>query len=274
MPHFQRLTRRTALTTIAGSALTALAGCLNTHADQPPADTTPTSSTSTLTTTLDDGQLVVTLAEGLDADQVNLIQPDGELYGKRDVATGVSQVTFALDTSYQPGDYTILALHGDTTTAKTTREIRPDLQIVDVGLYRNHPDKPWDDIYGESETNRQRNGEAFVTVENSGFGPDSAVELSFTGDVPNPMEDPREDGLSRKSPTRIPGGETVDLYSSSFPFGSKSEDGMGCSQAGNSGEFTVEVRTSVGAGQVSRSFNVSYDGSDRMTDCTVEISEI
>ena len=67
--------------------------------------------------------------------------------------------------------------------------------------------------------------------------------------------------------------ETVDLFSSSFPFGSESEEGMGCSPDGNSGEFTVTVRTQVGGDDVSKALDVQYSGSMEMSDCEVSITE-
>ncbi len=86
-------------------------------------------------------------------------------------------------------------MKSEETVVETTTELRPEIQIQDVGLYRNNPDKPWDEVYGESETDRIKNGEAFVTVENTGSGPEAITELIFSGDVPNPIENPRGSGM-------------------------------------------------------------------------------
>jgi hypothetical protein len=68
-------------------------------------------------------------------------------------------------------------------------------------------------------------------------------------------------------------GETVDLFSNSFPFGSESEKGMGCSPDGNSGQFTVLVETRVNGNEITKAFDVEYSGSEEMSDCEVAITE-
>jgi len=77
--------------------------------------------------------------------------------------------------------------------------IEPEIGIRDVGLYRNNPEKPWDEVYGDTETDRLKNGEAYVTVENAGSGPEAVVELVFSGDVPNPVGDPEVVGCTKPS---------------------------------------------------------------------------
>jgi len=109
------------------------------------------------------------------------------------------QISFEIGTGYEPGEYRVVALKGEETVAESTRDIEPEIQIQDVGLYRNNPDKPWDEVYGESQTDSKKNGEAFVTIQNSGSGPDAVVELRFTGDVPNPVEDPVEVEFMKKT---------------------------------------------------------------------------
>ena len=273
-PH---ISRRTALRTVAGAALVSVAGCLNDNGGSwtPGGGTTSPDSNGPLTRIAVEGTtLVVELSEESDVDQVNLIQPNGELFGKRDVAAGAQQVSFEIGTAYAPGEYRVLALKGEETVVETTTELRPEIQIQDVGLYRNNPDKPWDEVYGESETDRIKNSEAFVTVENTGSGPEAITELIFSGDVPNPIENPRGSGMHETDQVVVSPGETADLFSSSFPFGTETEDGMGCSPDGNSGQFTVIVETRVGGNQVSRTYNVQYTSSDDMTDCEVTITEV
>jgi hypothetical protein len=68
-------------------------------------------------------------------------------------------------------------------------------------------------------------------------------------------------------------GETVELFSNSFPFGSESEKGMGCSPDGNSGQFTVLVETRVNGNEITKAFDVEYSGSEEMSDCEVAITE-
>ncbi|MDS0300949.1 hypothetical protein NDI76_19565 [Halogeometricum sp. S1BR25-6] len=272
-PH---ISRRNALRTVAGATLVSVAGCLNSGGSSgtPGNGTTASDSEGPLNRVTVEGTiLVVELLAEADVDQVNLIQPNEELFGTRDVAAGAQQVSFKIGTAYELGEYRVVALKGEETVAESIEEIRPQIEIREIGLYRNNPDKPWDEVYGESQTDRKKNGEAFVTVENTGSGPDAIVELQFTGDVPNPIENPREGGLYETERVVIPPGETIDLFSSSFPFGTETADGMGCSPDGNNGQFTVSVRTQVSGDQVSKTYEAQYTGSNDMTNCEVTITE-
>jgi len=272
-PH---ISRRTALRTVASVALAGVAGCLNDNGGSgTPSDgtTSPDGNGPLTRIAVEETTLVVELSEEAGVDQVNLIQPNGELFGKRDVAAGAQQVSFEIGTAYAPGEYQVIALKGEKTVVETSTELRPEIQIQDVGLYRNNPDKPWDEVYGESETDRIKNGEAFVTVENTGSGPEAITELIFSGDVPNPIENPRGSGMHETDRVVVSPGETADLFSNSFPFGSESEEGMGCSLDGNSGQFTVIVETRVSGNRVTSTYDVQYSGSDEMTDCEVTITE-
>lgn len=274
--NYPHISRRTALRTVAGAALVSVAGCLNDNGGSgtPSDETTPSDGNGPLTRIAVEGTtLVVELSADADVDQVNLIQPNGELFGKRDVSAGAQQVSFEIGTAYAPGEYRVLALKGEETVVETTTELRPEIQIQDVGLFRNNPDKPWDEVYGESETDRIKNGEAFVTVESTGSGPEAITELIFSGDVPNPIENPRGSGMHETDRVVVSPGETTDLFSNSFPFGSASEDGMGCSPDGNSGQFTVIVETRVSGNRVTSTYDVQYSGSDEMADCEITITE-
>ena len=270
-PH---LSRRTALRTVAGAALVSVAGCLNNDDSPDGGNSTPSDERGIIQqVTVEETELVVEYSSEEGVDQINLVQPNGELFGQRETAAGSQQVSFEIGTSYEPGEYTVVALSGEETLAESSSLIQPEIGIQEVGLYRNNPEKPWDEVYGDTETDRLKNGEAYVTVENTGSGPEAVVELIFSGDVPNPVEDPRGSGMYETEQVVISPGETTDLFSSSFPFGSESEEGMGCSPDGNSGQFTVTVRTQVGGDQVSKSFDVQYSGSTEMSDCEVSITE-
>lgn len=276
--HNSPIDRRTALRTLAVSAVVGVSGCA---ADDGPADPGTGSGTAQDGTGagpfqavgVDGAMLVVEVGSESGIDQVNLIQPNGELWGTRAVAAGAERVSFEFRAAYTPGEYDVVGLADEEAVGEVTLEIRPNLEIREVGLYRNHPDKPWEEVYGESDTNRLINGEAFVTVENTGTGPETVTELVFSGDVPGPTENPRSNGMERTDRAFIPAGQTVDLYSSSFPFGSKSPDGMGCSPEGNSGQFTVTLETVVNPDRVTQTFDVRYAGSSDMSDCEVTITE-
>ncbi|MFW5900546.1 MAG: hypothetical protein ACOCTH_02065 [Halodesulfurarchaeum sp.] len=268
------ITRRTALRTAAGTALLSVAGCLHDGDGSSPGSTPPSDGSDVIQRVAVEGTaLVVEFSSDESLDRVNLIEPNGEVFGQRSVTTGAQRVSFELGTSYDPGEYRVVGLSNGETFAKMSTVIDPELQIRDVGLFRNNPDKPWDDIYGATETDRLKNGEAFVTVENTGTGVEAVVELVFSGGVPNPVENPRRSGMYETERVVIAPGETVDLFSNSFPFGSKSENGVGCSSDGNSGQFTVTLDTQVTEGQVSNTFDVRYSGSTEMSDCEVTITE-
>ena len=267
----QRIDRRTALQTVASAAVASLAGCLSQNS--PASDGTTAAGGPLQQVAVNGTTVVVALVSEADVDRLNLIQPNGELFAQQSVAAGVQQVSFEIGTTYPPGEYDIVALEGEETVTEHSFELQPEIHIRAVGLFRNHPEKPWDEVYGESETDRLKNGEAFVTVENTGTGPEAVVELIFSGDVPNPLENPRGSGIYKTDQVVVPPEETVNLFSGSFPFGSESESGMGCSPAGNSGQFTVTVETRHSSGSASNTFAVQYSGSADMTDCEVSITE-
>ncbi|QOS13385.1 putative secreted glycoprotein (plasmid) [Haloferax gibbonsii] len=274
--HFNR---RTVLQTAAGLSLAGLAGCLNGGGETGDGTTTanddPDGQAVLSRVAVEETTLVVELGSEAEVDQVNLIQPNGELFGRRDVVAGVRQVSFEIGTAYDPGEYRVLAVQGEDTLDETSLEVRPELEIVDVGLFRNNPDKPWDEVYGESETNRIKDSEAFVLVHNSGTGPDAVISLRFSGDVPNPVENPRNEGLYEVDEVVIPAGETRDVYSNSLPFSAKiGDDAMGCSVDTNAGMFSAHVGSSVSGDELSKEFNIEYSGSDTMTDCKVTINEV
>jgi len=271
------ISRRTAVRTATGVALVSVAGCLTDNGDSGTSDDgtdSPGGQGLLRRVAVEGTTLVVELSPDADVDQINLIQPNGEIFGTRDVAAGAQQVSFEIGTTYEPGEYRVVTLKGGETVTESTTEIVPEIQIQDVGLYRNNPDKPWDEVYGESPTDSKKNGEAFVTVQNSGSGPDSIVEMRFTGDVPNPIEDPRGNGIYEKESVVVSTGESADLFSDSFPFGSEiGEEGMGCSTDGNSGQFTIILETQVAGQKVAKTYNVEYVGADEMQNCEIMINE-
>ncbi|KTG30340.1 hypothetical protein [Haloferax profundi] len=271
--------RRTVLRTAAGLSLVGLTGCLNGSGESGGGTTTANDDSdghSVLSRVAVEGTaLVVELGSGADVERVNLIRPNGELFGKREVAAGVRQVSFEIGTTYDPGEFRVIAVQGEDTVAETSVEIQPELEIVDVGLFRNNPDKPWDEVYGESETNRRKDSEAFVSVHNSGTGPDATVSLRFSGDVPNPVDNPRNGGIYETDEIVIPAGKTRDVYSNSRPFSAQTgDDGMGCSVDTTTGEFSVYVEPRVSGSETSETYDVEYSGSETMTDCEVKISGI
>ncbi|MGB9964056.1 hypothetical protein [Halobacterium hubeiense] len=265
--------RRTALQTVAGAALASLTGCLS--QDSSPSQGSDADGGPLEQVAVDGTAVVVDLVADADVDRLNLIQPNGELFAQRSVAAGVQQLSFDIGTTYPPGEYDVIARQGEETVAEQSIEIQPEIHIREVGLFRNHPEKPWDEVYGESQTDSKKNGEAFVTVQNTGSGPTAITELRFTGDIPNSIDNPRGDGIYGNDPVVVSPGETVDLFSDSFPFGSKiGDDGMGCSTSGNRGQFTVIIEVQTNPQEVTKAYNVEYAGSDQMQNCNITISGV
>jgi hypothetical protein len=280
-PH---ISRRNALRTVAGAALASVAGCLNDGGSSgtPSDGTTTTNSQGPLTRVAVEGTtLLVELSAEADVDQVNLIQPNGELFGKRDVAAGAQQVSFEIGTAYEPGEYRVVALKGEESVVETSLPIQPSLSIVEMGIGRNQPEKMWD---GSSDEIAE---EAFVTVENRGSGPDAITKLLFLGDVPYPSDeegtnyannedvsgiyDPQSD--SEVSEVIVAAGDQVTIYSSRSPFAFVPGSGTSCKDEQQSGEFELILETPVEEAQLIKSYNIQYSASTEADNCEMTISE-
>ena len=277
--------RRTVLGTIASLSGVALAGCLSDNGDSenPPDDGTsvPDDQNTLKRVAVEGTTLVVELTENADVDQINLVQPNGELFGKRQVATGVKQVTFDIGTAYAPGEYRVLALKGEKTAVDTTLQIRADLHIRAMGIGRKHPEKMWD---GPTE---RVEDEAFVTIENTGTGPDAITKLLFLGDVPYPSSkegtnyvenedvsgiyDPKSD--SEVSHVIVGASEQLTIYSSRSPFAFVPGAGTTCKNHSQTGQFRVALETRVGGDRVSKIYRIEYSASDEFDGCEITIEE-
>ncbi|AEH39261.1 hypothetical protein [Halopiger xanaduensis] len=282
--HNPHLSRRTALQTVSGAALTSIAGCLNTNGNSgTPSDGSPSSnSQGPLRRVVVDGTtLVVELSEDADVDQVNLIQPNGEPFGQRDVATGAQQVTFELGASYSPGEYHVIALAGEETVEESSLSVHPNLRIMEIGIGKNQPERMWD------SSSDKISKEAFVSVENRGNGPDTITQLLFLGDVPYPSDkegtnyannedisgiyDPEKD--TEVEEVVIGPGEQLTLYSYRSPFAFVRGDGTSCKSEEQNGEFEVILKTQVGSNQVSETYGIHYSASEEFDNCGITISE-
>jgi len=281
---YPHISRRNALRTVAGAALASVAGCLNDggRSGTPSDGSGASESQGPLTrVAVERTTLVVELSEGADVDQVNLIQPNGELFGKRDVAAGVQQISFKIGTAYEPGEYRVVALKGEESVVETTLPIQPDLSIVEMGIGRNQPEKMWD---GSSDEIAE---EAFVTIENRGSGPDAITKLRFLGDVPYPSDeegtnyannedvsgiyDPQSD--SEVSEVIVAAGNQVTIYSSRSPFAFVPGSGTSCKDEQQSGEFELILETQVGEAQLTKNYSIQYSASTEADNCEITISD-
>jgi len=279
-PH---ISRRTALRTVAGATLVSVAGCLNDNGGSGTSSdgTTPSGSKGPLTRVAVEGTtLVVELSEEADVNQVNLIQPNGELFGQRDVATGAQQVSFEIGTSYAPGEYRVLALKGEETVQESALSVQPNLSIVEMGIGKNQPEKMWD------SSSDKISKEAFVSVENQGNGPDAITQLLFVGDVPYPSDeegtnyDENDDISGIYNPEKdtevdevvIEPGEQLTLYSYRSPFAFVRGEGTSCESEEQTGSFEVILETRVG-NRVSNPYSIHYSASEEFDNCEIIISE-
>ena len=278
------ISRRNVLRTATGIALISVAGCLTDNGDSGTSDDgtgSPDGQGLLQRVAVEGTTLVVELDSDADVDQVNLIQPNGEHFGTRDVAAGAQQVSFEVGTSYASGEYSVIALRNEETVAETSLSIQPDLEIVEMGIGRNQPEKMWD---GPRDKITE---EAFVTVENRGSGPDAITKLLFIGDVPYPSDeegtnyvdsdgvsgiyDPRSD--SEVNEVIIAAGEQITVYSSRSPFAFVPGAGTSCTDDEQSGEFELILETQVGDSRIAKGYAIQYSASSEPDGCDITISE-
>ena len=276
------ISRRTVFRTVAGTALAGLAGCLgDSDSGTPDNGTDPLADQDQIKRVAVEGTtLVVELSESAEVDQINLIEPNGEFFGRREIATGAKQVSFDLKTSYAPGEYRIVSLNGGETEAEVSYPIQPDLRIVEMGIGRNQPEQMWDG------SGRAIAKEAFVSVENRGSGPDAITKLLFTGDVPYPSD---EEGTNYADHAGVSGiydpktdveteeviigpKEQLTLYSYRSPFTFIRGEGTSCTAEEQTGEFDLSLETRVGS-DISSTYSIDYSGSDEYDNCKITISE-
>jgi hypothetical protein len=278
-----QLSRRTALRTVAGAALGSAAGCMDSIVNSDPNGGSSPEGESGLfrQVTVEETALLVQFDSGSEFDQINLIQPNGELFGYREVAAGSQQVSFDLGTTYAPGEYEIVALSGEETVGESSLSVQPNLGMVEMGIGRNQPEEMWDGSESEIEE------EAFVTLENQGTGPDAVTKLLFIGDVPYPSDeegtnyvdvedisgiyDPGSD--SEVEQVIIAPGEQITLYSSRSPFAFVPGAGTACSEESKTGEFELILVTRIGGDRVTKTYSIQYSASQETDNCEISISE-
>jgi hypothetical protein len=279
-PH---LSRRTALRTVAGAALVSVAGCLDGNGSTAPNESeNPTDGSGVFQqVTVNGTALVVEFAADSEFDQINLIQPNGELFGQSEVAAGSQQVSFDLGTTYEPGEYEVVALSGEETVGESLLSIQPDLSILEMGIGKNQPDMMWDSS-GDKIAK-----EAFVSVENQGNGPEAITQLLFNGDVPYRSDeegtnyDENDDVSGIYDPERdaevdeviIEPGEQLILYSYRSPFAFIRGEGTSCRSEEQNGTFEIILETRVGNNRVSKPYSIHYSESEEFDNCEITISE-
>ena len=216
--------------------------------------------------------LVIDFEEGHPFEALSVIQPDGELFAERDLAPGVRQERIELGTTYPPGEYEVIGVSDGNEETVTSLVIEPDVEIETLRLGRNHPDEMY-----EGASDRTIQTEVILDIENAGNGPEAAVSLEFSGDIPRPTPDDSEDSGIYDTDSELgghadqivlPPGETTVIYSHSTPFNPAS-DNVSCRPDGEQGEFEIELITSVVDPNPSQQYSVTYTGED-LADCEIE----
>ncbi|GGN25210.1 hypothetical protein [Halarchaeum nitratireducens] len=272
--------RRSALQAFGSLTLAALAGCTSTQTSEPSSSSTTTPVGPFASLNVQGTTLVVELEGGIDIEHVNLVKPNGSLFGTRDVAQGTSRVSFDLGTTYTPGDYELVAVNDDQTIGTTTRSLRPDLQIIEMGIGRNHPKRMWSGLERSPQT------QVFVTIENQGSGPTAVTQLLFFGTVPYPsgengtqyaetdisgIYDPESD--SEVEQVVVPPGGSKTIYSSRMPFAFIRGGNVVCQEQPQSGTFELALETSTSNSSVSRRYDIRYSASEEFNNCSIEVGE-
>ncbi|WP_205596871.1 hypothetical protein [Halostella salina] len=273
--------RRTVLRTAAGAAVASVGGCL-----RPDDNGTTNGATDEddaegpfQRVAVEETMLVVELTTDATVDRINLIKPNGELFGQREVAAGVQQATFTIGTTYEPGEYRVLALRNGEQVGEMTVPIQPDVSIENVGIGRNQPEKMWDapiDEIGE---------EAFVRVANQGTGPTALTKLLFIGDVPYPSGEEGTNYVNDEDISGIydPASESeadtvvllansrVTIYSSRSPFAFVPGAGTSCTDEHQSGEFRLVLERAGDDQRISKSYNIQYTAAGETDSCDITI---
>ena len=269
MKRINIVTRRKIIGGIVASSVASLSGCAGFNGNN--GETEDTEGFKRVT--VEGTELIVEFEEDHTFDAMTVVQPDGELFVEREVATGVRRETVELGVEYVSGEYEVIGVADGEQQSTTTISIVPDIQISKLRLGRNHPEEMYD---GASDRRTQM--EVIVTLENRGSGPDAVTKLMFDGDIPRPTSDDYEESgiYNTESVTGghadkivIPGGDTFTVFSHSTPF-NPATDNVSCSPDTEQGEFEVTVQTVVQHGPVSQEYSVAYTGED-LADCEIKI---
>ena len=186
------ISRRQLLAWSGTAPLAGVAGCSGTNNPSTETESPTGSSAPPADSVFEDvgfagSNLVVMLADGNDADRLNLISPDGSIFEQTSVVEGATQVEMQIllksGGSYDSGEYELVAVTGESSDSMSI-ELNPEVDIVDV-----EPEFDEDD--------QNSTGRLFVTVENAGSGPTWIYNIGFQNvPYPNAPEVIEGDGVA------------------------------------------------------------------------------
>ena len=248
-------TRRYVLGCIAGAS--ALAGCANNS----------TTSTQFNQVTTDGTSLIIELETAEGVDELSVIDPDGAAFSTVEATAGQTRYSIELGTAYTPGEYEINAIVDEEIAATTTTTLRPDVEIIDVGVGENYPDQMPDDLpFPDTQV--------IVSAQNIGTAPEAITNLEITGNVPNPTTRKSQDdsgifdvekGYGEVTSLRIGADEEARFFSSTQPFARQSNS---CED----GSLRIRLVTNVSEEAVSGLYSADYQDTSQ-NDCSVTIQE-
>lgn len=253
--------RRAVLGSVAGAI--ALAGC---------SELTPGGASVGFRRVEVEGEdLVVELDSADSTVAISVIDPRGETYAETEIGVGATRETIHLGTTYLPGEYEVRAILEGETAAKTTTEIQPELEIIEIGIGANYPER-MPDALGHTYS-----VESFLSIRNIGTGPTSIRKLVFSGDVPAPSKLGEnesgifdvESGAGQISEVAISPGQDVTIFSSTLPF-SFEGSGVDCRESSWTGTFSVLLE-STNIRTTKRSYQVWYPASEEYNGCNPRI---
>ncbi len=266
--------RRTVIRSLLVGATAGLAGC-STLIDRNDDGSADAAGEFIQSVDVDGLELVIELERDA-IDQLNLIEPSGDLFAQRSIESGVSRTTISIGTDYSPGKYELIGLTDGETVETTSIALEPELELTELRLGRDYPEEMYE---GARDSDTQ--AEAILSVTNRGTGPTALTALRFDGDVPFPTHesydeadesgiyDPESDFGAHADSIAIPAEETVLVYSNSRPFspaGTRSK----CDSIGRDGQFTVRLSATHESGSLDYDYAIHYLGTSP-DDCEIEI---
>ncbi|MFC7237637.1 hypothetical protein ACFQS4_05295 [Saliphagus sp. GCM10025317] len=271
----QTYCRRNVLRVLAIATSVGLAGCTASDNDE---SATKSNDSLEFTSRIEETQLVLRFQAGV-IDQVNVVDPAGELFATRTVEAGVSRLAVEIGTEYTPGTYDVIGLAADEVVETHSLKLEPNLELIDLRLGKNHPEEMYE---GANELDIA--AKAILYLTNTGSASTAVTSLRFRGDVPLPTHESYDEtgdcGIydtdnkvgGNADEVVIPAGETIVIYSNTRPF-SPTARGAECNLAGYEGRFTVELSSVHASQDIKLEYTIQYQDT-KPRGCAYEIERV
>jgi len=266
--------RRTVLGSIVSTAAVGLAGCSSLGSSNGTGSDSTDRQDVFQRVYIDGTDLTVELDRDA-VDQLNVIDPTGELFAQRSIESGVSRVGIDVGTTYEIGTYEIIGVSSGESIEETSIVLEPELELTELKLGLNHPD-----AMHEEASDSDKESEAILQITNSGTGPTAVDRLRFDGGVPFPTPEQYEDsgiynlgdGFRRDAESVvIPPKQSVTIYSTTRPFLSVNLQTK-CNQTDQRELFTVHVSSTHKIDNQQYAYTIHYFQEGNGS-CNAEIEE-